>query len=131
MGGAGRIAAAAAFEAAQSIDLDGGRHTRPDRRAASCQRLGGGHAPTTLLGGHRPAKRRNLAIAEWSTSSGQAGYMLFVGLSCVGAVESKPVSLATNATSSRNTRVSAPLPTSGIIRIAGSNRGRATDDPIT
>jgi len=39
--------------------------------------------------GARPAKGRNLAIAEWPTASGPADYALFVGLALVGVVEAK------------------------------------------
>lgn len=39
--------------------------------------------------GIRPAKQRNLAIAEWPTASGPADYALFVGLILVGVVEAK------------------------------------------
>ena len=39
--------------------------------------------------GVRPAKGRNLAIAEWPTQSGAADYVLFVGDQCVGIVEAK------------------------------------------
>ena len=37
----------------------------------------------------RPAKGRNLAIAEWPTKSGPADYALFVGTRCIGVVEAK------------------------------------------
>jgi len=39
--------------------------------------------------GARPQKNRNLAIAEWPTSSGPADYVLFVGLTPIAAVEAK------------------------------------------
>jgi type I restriction enzyme R subunit len=39
--------------------------------------------------GARPQKNRNLAIAEWPTSSGPADYVLFVGLTPMAAVEAK------------------------------------------
>jgi type I restriction enzyme, R subunit len=39
--------------------------------------------------GSRPAKGRNLAIAEWPTTSGPADYALFVGTRCIGVVEAK------------------------------------------
>ncbi|CAL4867090.1 hypothetical protein MMA231_01340 [Asticcacaulis sp. MM231] len=39
--------------------------------------------------GVRPAKGRNLAIAEWPTQSGPADYALFVGTSLLGIVEAK------------------------------------------
>lgn len=44
--------------------------------------------------GTRPAKGRNLAIAEWPTASGPADYVLFVGLTPVAVVEAKRI--ATN-----------------------------------
>jgi type I restriction enzyme R subunit len=49
-------------------------------------------ADTTLLrysAGARPAKGRNLAIAEWPTAKGPADYALFVGTMLVGLVEAK------------------------------------------
>ena len=39
--------------------------------------------------GTRPAKGRNMAIAEWPTKSGPADYALFVGTQCIGVVEAK------------------------------------------
>lgn len=39
--------------------------------------------------GSRPAKGRNLAIAEWPTKTGPADYALFVGTRCIGVVEAK------------------------------------------
>jgi type I restriction enzyme R subunit len=39
--------------------------------------------------GTRPAKGRNLAIAEWPTASGPADYVLFVGLTPLAVVEAK------------------------------------------
>ncbi len=39
--------------------------------------------------GVRPAKGKNLAIAEWPTQSGPADYALFVGEICVAIVEAK------------------------------------------
>ncbi|MFM7641326.1 MAG: type I restriction endonuclease [Cyanobium sp.] len=39
--------------------------------------------------GGRPEKHRNLAIAEWPTSSGPADYVLFVGLTPLAVVEAK------------------------------------------
>ncbi len=43
----------------------------------------------TFAKGARPEKGRNLAIAEWPTSSGPADYVLFVGLTPVATVEAK------------------------------------------
>ena len=39
--------------------------------------------------GVRPTKTRNLAIAEWPTTSGPADYAMFAGLKLVGVVEAK------------------------------------------
>ena len=52
----------------------------------------GWEADTTGLkhgSGTRPAKGRNMAIAEWPTQSGPADYVLFVGLRPVAVVEAK------------------------------------------
>jgi type I restriction enzyme R subunit len=43
----------------------------------------------TFKNGARPQKGKNLAIAEWPTSSGPADYVLFVGLTPLGIVEAK------------------------------------------
>lgn len=39
--------------------------------------------------GTRPAKGRNLAIAEWPTKSGLADYALFIGTQCIAVIEAK------------------------------------------
>jgi type I restriction enzyme R subunit len=39
--------------------------------------------------GVRPAKGRNMAIAEWPTANGPADYALFVGTTLIGVVEAK------------------------------------------
>ena len=39
--------------------------------------------------GTRPAKGRNIAIAEWPTKSGPADSALFIGTRCIGVVEAK------------------------------------------
>lgn len=39
--------------------------------------------------GTRPAKGKNMAIAEWPTKSGPADYALFIGTKCIGVVEAK------------------------------------------
>lgn len=43
----------------------------------------------TYAKGVRPQKGKNLAIAEWPTKDGRADYILFAGLTVVGAVEAK------------------------------------------
>jgi type I restriction enzyme R subunit len=75
--------------AATKLDLD-----EADTRNLIDQQMrdSGWEVDTKLLrhaSGARPAKGRNLAIAEWPTKSGPADYALFVGLSLVGVVEGK------------------------------------------
>ena len=76
-------------EASTKIDLD-----EAATRALIDQQLrdSGWEADTQKLrygDGAPPAKGRNLAIAEWPTTSGPADYALFVGLTFVGVVEAK------------------------------------------
>jgi len=76
-------------EAATKIDLD-----EAETRALVDQQLRdrGWEADTKTLrhsAGTRPAKGRNMAIAEWPTASGPADYALFVGATLVGVVEAK------------------------------------------
>ncbi|MDQ5984800.1 MAG: hypothetical protein CSYNP_00496 [Syntrophus sp. SKADARSKE-3] len=48
------------------------------------------NSPTlTYAKGIRPEKNKNLAIAEWPTTSGPADYILFIGLTPVAAIEAK------------------------------------------
>ena len=79
----------AAEDAAGSITLD-----EQSTRALIDQQLRerGWEADTSKIkasSGVKPAKGRNLAIAEWPTKSGPADYALFVGEECVGIVEAK------------------------------------------
>lgn len=78
-----------AEEAAQKIDLD-----EAETRALIDQQLQDRNweADTKRLRyseGARPAKGRNMAIAEWPTKNGPADYALFVGTKLVGLVEAK------------------------------------------
>ena len=79
----------AARKAAGSIELD----EAATRQLIDEQlRQAGWEADTQTLRygkGARPQKNRNLAIAEWPTSSGPADYLLFVGLTPYAAVEAK------------------------------------------
>ena len=43
----------------------------------------------TYASGARPAKGRNMAIAEWPTQTGPADYALFIGTTCVAVIEAK------------------------------------------
>jgi type I restriction enzyme R subunit len=76
-------------EAAAKIDLD-----EAETRALIDQQLrdNGWEADTKTLrysAGIRPAKGRNMAIAEWPTANGPADYALFVGTMLIGVVEAK------------------------------------------
>jgi type I restriction enzyme R subunit len=76
-------------QAAAKIDLD-----EAETRALIDQQLRdrGWEVDTGSLrysAGVRPAKGRNMAIAEWPTTSGPADYALFVGTTLVGVVEAK------------------------------------------
>ena len=79
----------AARTAAAAIELD----EAATRQLIDEQlRAAGWEADTQALrygAGARPQKNRNLAIAEWPTSSGPADYVLFVGLTAIAAVEAK------------------------------------------
>jgi type I restriction enzyme R subunit len=75
--------------AATKIDLD-----ESATRMLIDQQLrdAGWEADTTTLRygeGTRPAKGRDLAIAEWPTANGPADYALFTGLTFVGVIEAK------------------------------------------
>lgn len=76
-------------EAATKIDLD-----EAETRALIDQQLRDRdwEADTQTLrysAGVRPAKGRNMAIAEWPTANGPADYALFIGTMLVGVVEAK------------------------------------------
>ena len=76
-------------EASTKLDLD-----EAATRALIDQQLrdNGWEADTKSLrhaSGARPAKGRNLAVAEWPTASGPADYAMFAGLTLVGVVEGK------------------------------------------
>jgi type I restriction enzyme R subunit len=76
-------------EAATKLDLD-----EAETRALIDQQLRdrGWEADTRTLrhsAGIRPAKGRNMAIAEWPTSNGPADYALFIGTTLIAVVEAK------------------------------------------
>lgn len=76
-------------KAASDVDLD-----EADTRKLIDQQLreAGWEVDTqelTYARGYRPAKDRNLAIAEWPTEDGIADYVLFAGLTPLGTVEAK------------------------------------------
>jgi type I restriction enzyme R subunit len=75
--------------AAQDLDIDeAATRTLIDEQL----RARGWEVDTPTLrfsAGTRPARGRNLAIAEWPTESGPADYALFVGTRCIAVVEAK------------------------------------------
>jgi len=78
-----------AQEATEALDLD----ESETRLLIDVQlREAGWEADTVALShraGVRPAKGRNMAIAEWPTTSGPADYVLFAGLTPLAVVEAK------------------------------------------
>lgn len=79
----------AAFDSAKDMDFD-----EADTRLLvdeQLRRAGWDVDSATLRHskGARPEKNRNMAIAEWPTSSGPADYALFAGRTLVGLVEGK------------------------------------------
>ena len=78
-----------AFASGRNLDFD-----EADTRVLVDEQLRhvGWEADTIALrysAGTRPERGRNIAIAEWPTSSGPADYALFVGRTLVGLVEAK------------------------------------------
>jgi type I restriction enzyme R subunit len=80
---------AAAASAANSVELD---ESETRKLIDEQLRNAGWEADTvslTFAKGARRQKGKNLAIAEWPTSSGPADYVLFAGLMPIAAVEAK------------------------------------------
>ena len=112
-------------EASAKIDLD-----EAATRALIDQQLrdSGWEADTKSLrhaSGARPAKGRNLAIAEWPTASGPADYALFVGLTLVGVVEAKRKRKNVSAAIDQAERYSNGIAASGDFAFAGRPVGQA------
>ncbi|WP_095202894.1 type I restriction-modification system endonuclease [Mesorhizobium carmichaelinearum] len=110
-------------EAATKIELD-----ESQTRALIDQQLRdrGWEADTKALrhsAGVRPAKGRNMAIAEWPTASGPADYALFVGTTLVGVVEAKRQSKNVSAAIDQAERYSAGISDSGDFVLAGGPWG--------
>jgi len=106
-------------EASAKIDLD-----EAETRALIDQQLrdSGWEADTEALrhgNGSRPAKGRNLAIAEWPTSSGPADYALFAGLTLVGVVEAKRRRKNVSAAIDQSERYSSRIGASADFAFAG------------
>jgi type I restriction enzyme R subunit len=110
-------------EAAKKIDLD-----EASTRDLIDQQLrdNGWEADTKSLRysqGSRPAKGRNLAIAEWPTASGPADYALFVGLTLIGVVEAKRKRKNVSAAIDQAERYSVGMSGSGDFSFAGGPWG--------
>src|SRR6266536_623843 len=110
-------------EASTKIDLD-----EAATRALIDQQLrdSGWEADTKSLrhaSGARPAKGRNLAIAEWPTASGPADYALFVGLTLVGVAEAKRRRKNVSAAIDQAERYSSGIGAIGDFAFAGGPRG--------
>ncbi|UWQ20122.1 type I restriction-modification system endonuclease [Jannaschia sp. W003] len=114
----------AAFASARDMEFD-----EADTRLLIDEQLrqAGWEADTKLLrhsAGTRPERNRNLAIAEWPTSSGPADYALFVGKTLVGVVEAKRE--RTNVLSALDvqaTRYSQDIEVTGEFELAGGPWG--------
>lgn len=110
-------------EASAKLDLD-----EAATRALIDQQLrdSGWEADTKSLrhaSGTRPAKGRNLAVAEWPTVSGPADYALFVGLTLVGVVEAKRKRKNVSAAIDQAERYSNGISASGDFAFAGGPWG--------
>ncbi|MGY3328920.1 type I restriction enzyme R subunit [Mesorhizobium sp. USDA 4775] len=110
-------------EAAAKIELD-----ESQTRALIDQQLRGRRweADTKALrhsAGVRPAKGRNVAIAEWPTASGPADYALFVGTTLVGVVEAKRQRKNVSAAIDQAERYSVGISNSGDFVMAGGPWG--------
>ncbi|RWM02184.1 type I restriction-modification system endonuclease [Mesorhizobium sp.] len=106
-------------EAATNIDLD-----EAETRALIDQQLRdrGWEADTKTLrhsAGVRPAKGRNMAIAEWPTANGPADYALFVGTTLVGVVEAKRRRKNVSAAIDQAERYSVAITAAGGFETAG------------
>lgn len=110
-------------QAAAHLDLD-----ESETRALIDQQLrdNGWTADTKTLrysSGARPAKGRNLAIAEWPTASGPADYALFVGTTLAGVVEAKRKRKNISAAIDQAERYSAGIKDSAEFAVAGGPWG--------
>jgi type I restriction enzyme R subunit len=74
--------------------------------------------------GVRPAKGRNLAIAEWPTASGPADYAMFAGLTLVGVVEGKRKRKNVSAAIDQAERYSNGIAASSDFTLAGGPWGK-------
>lgn len=113
----------AATTAASAIELD----EADTRKLIDAQLREAGwtadSAALTYGQGARPERGKNLAIAEWPTSSGPADYVLFVGVSPVAAVEAKRKNIDVSAALQQAKRYSRSLKASDGLTFAGGPWG--------
>jgi len=110
-------------EAATKLDLD-----EAETRALIDQQLrdNGWEADTKTLrhgAGARPAKGRNMAIAEWPTANGPTDYALFVGTTLVGVIEAKRQRKNISAAIDQSERYSVGIKPSSEFSLAGGPWG--------
>lgn len=110
-------------EAAAKLDLG-----EAETRALIDQQLrdSGWEADTKTLrhsAGIRPARGRNMAIAEWPTANGPADYALFVGTMLVGVVEAKRRRKNISAAIDQSERYSVGIKVSADFSFAGGPWG--------
>ncbi|HET9320390.1 MAG TPA: type I restriction-modification system endonuclease, partial [Bryobacteraceae bacterium] len=113
----------AANQAAAEVDLD-----EADTREIIDRQLraAGWEADSAVLRysrGTRPEKGRNLAISEWPTKNGPADYVLFIGLTPVGAIEAKRQNLDVSAAIQQAKRYSRGLEASPELTAFGAPWG--------
>jgi len=110
------LQAAQAEAAAAELDIDeASTRTLVDTRL----RARGWEVDTPTLRystGTRPAKGRDLAIAEWPTKSGPADYALFVGTRCIAVVEAKHRNKMSPVTSTRRSAMRAAFVSKGELK---------------
>ncbi len=113
----------AATAAASHVHLD---EAETRRLIDSQLRLAGWTVDTEQIRyskGARPQKGKNIAIAEWPTTSGPADYVLFVGLMPLGAVEAKRKNINVSASLQQAKRYSRSLMPSEEIELPDQNWG--------
>jgi len=73
--------------------------------------------------GVRPEKGKNKAISEWSTKSGPADYVLFIGLIAVAVIEAKKQTLDVSSAIDQAKRYSRDFKTHGSCELSGGPWG--------
>jgi type I restriction enzyme R subunit len=83
--------------------------------------------------GARPSKGRNVAIAEWPTTTGPADYALFIGTMCVGVIEAKRANKNVSASIDQAGRYAQGFESKGVELVPGgpwrAERSTSKDAP--